>query len=318
MKFVSLFVLLLISTFVFSFNKDTLIVCSKGQDDFLKIQEAINSTPAFPDRKVYILIKPGVYFEKIKIHQCNTNLKLFGEDKLTTKIVFNDYFDKINLGRNSTFHTYTCLIEANDVLLENLTIENSAGDIGQAIALSVISSRVSIKNCNILGHQDTLYCSGEGKQIFINCFIEGTTDFIFGDATTWFENCIIFSKKASYITAASTARNQKFGFIFNKCSFKADSHLKGVYLGRPWRIFAKVMIINSFLDKHIHESGWHDWQKSDAQLASTFIEFNNKGQGAKLENRVDWIKKINKKQEKKISKSIVLAQVINPFWYEVL
>src|SRR5690606_37783088 len=139
----------------------------------------------------------------------------------STRIVFNDFFGKINLGRNSTFFTPTVLVEGNDAVLKNLTIENSAGEVGQAIALSINANRVAAINCKILGNQDTVYLAVEGKNYFKNCFISGTTDFIFGAATAFFENCEIFSKKDSFVTAASTPEKARFGFVFSNCTFSA-------------------------------------------------------------------------------------------------
>ena len=168
----------------------------------------MNAAKAFPSERVTIFIKNGVYYEKVKIHSWNPYISLIGESRKKTIITYDDYFNKINIGRNSTFHTYTVLIEGNDFIAKNLTIQNSSGEVGQAVALNVNANRVFINNCSLLGNQDTLYTSGEGtKNYFRDCYIEGTTDFIFGDATVLFENCTIHSKSNSYITAASTPQN---------------------------------------------------------------------------------------------------------------
>ncbi len=140
-----------------------------------------------------------------------------GESKEKTIITFDDNFSKINLGRNSTFYTYTVLVEGDDFSASNLTIKNASGDNGQGIALSIVANRAKITNCLILGNQDTFYLSGkDAKQYFENCYIEGTTDFIFGSATALFENCEINSIKNSYVTAASTPEGMLHLVLFSK------------------------------------------------------------------------------------------------------
>src|SRR5690606_32970465 len=182
-------------------------VAKDGSGDYVNIQDAIDNAKSFPSQRVEIFIKNGVYHEKVKIHAWNTHISLIGESKEKTIISNDDHFKKIDKGRNSTFLTYTVLVEGNDFIAKNLTIQNTAGDVGQAIALSINADRCYVENCNILGNQDTLYTSGEGfRQYFNKCYIEGTTDFIFGQATVLFEECIIHSKKNSYITAASTPK----------------------------------------------------------------------------------------------------------------
>ena len=302
---------------IFSQEKDTVVV-SKNGGDFSTIQEAINLTPAFPYKRLVIFVKNGIYKEKIKIHEWNPNIELLGENRDKTIITFDDYFKKIDLGRNSTFFTPTVLVEANDTVLKNLTIENSAGDIGQAIALSIISKRVGVVNCKILGNQDTLYLGGEGKMFLKDSYIEGTTDFIFGNATAFFENCEIRSKKNSYITAASTPKNVEFGFVFNNCDLSANENGMHVFLGRPWRIFAKTVFINCYLGKHILPEGWENWKKPEAETNSFFAEFGNLGEGADFSKRVKWAHQLNKKSWKKYRIQNVLKDKTNPNWYENL
>jgi pectinesterase len=202
------------------------VVAKDGSGDYTSIQEAINNTKSFPYERITIFIKEGVYYEKVKIHEWNANLSLIGESKENTIITYDDYFGKKNLGRNSTFFTYTLLVEANDFVAKNLTIQNTSGEVGQAVALSVFSHRVAIINCRLLGNQDTLYASGIGKQYYKGCYIESTTDFIFGSATAFFDNCQIHCKKNSYITAASTPEGAGNGFVFKNCTLTANAGVK--------------------------------------------------------------------------------------------
>jgi pectinesterase len=278
------------------FNKT---VALDGSGDYKSIQEAIDDCKSFPYERITIFIKNGIYKEKIKVNEWNTNISLIGENKESTIITFEDYFNKIGLGKNSTFFTYSILIEANDIILKNLTIENSSGDIGQAIALSVVSDRVIIENCRILGNQDTLYTSGEGKQYYKNCYIEGTTDFIFGSATAYFDNCKIHSKKNSYITAASTPKKAMFGYIFKNCMLTANEEVTKVYLGRPWRIYAKTVFIDCILGKHIMPEGWNNWAKHEAENTAFFGEYNSKGTGSTTKSRAKWSHQLTKNQAKK-------------------
>ncbi|MFV5693362.1 pectate lyase [Flavobacterium sp. LT1R49] len=276
------------------------IVAQDGSGDYTSIQEAINNSPAFPYRRVTITVKNGIYNEKVKIHEWNPNISLIGESKEKTIITYGDYFSKINLGRNSTFYTYTVLVEGADFVAQNLTIKNSSGQVGQAVALALNANRVLISNCIILGNQDTLYASGtNNKQYLKDCYIEGTVDFIFGQATMLFENCTLHSLKDSYITAASTPEGVKYGFVFKNCKLTADAKATEVYLGRPWRIYAKTVFINCEMGKHIKPEGWNDWSKPEVVKTAFYAEYNCSGEGYRPEKRVLWSHQLKKAQADK-------------------
>lgn len=276
-------------------NDYNVVVALDGSGDYSSIQAAIHNSPSFPYQRVLITIKNGIYHEKVRIPEWNTKISLIGESKENTIISYDDYYGKINLGRNSTFLTPTLLVEGNDFKAANLTIQNTAGAIGQAIALSVVADRVVVSNCIILGNQDTLYTSGEGfKQYFKDCFIEGTVDFIFGSATAVFDNCTIRSKSNAYVTAASTPESSKYGFVFMNCKLTADEKATEVYLGRPWRINAKTVYLNCEMGNHIRKEGWNNWSKADAEKASFYAEYNSSGPGSHPENRVTWSHQLKK------------------------
>ncbi|WP_179948683.1 pectate lyase [Flavobacterium sediminis] len=300
-------------------NQFQKVVAQDGSGDYKSIQDAIDDSPSFPYERVTILIKNGVYKEKIKVYEWNSNITLVGESREQTIIYFDDYFDKINLGRNSTFHSYTMLVEADDTVLKNLTIANTSGEVGQAIALSVTSNRVKVVNCNLLGNQDTLYASGNGNQLYSNCYIEGTTDFIFGNATALFENCEIHSKSNSFVTAASTDKDAKFGFVFQNCKLTANENLHKVYLGRPWRIYAKTVFMNCTLGSHILSEGWNNWSKPDAEKESFYAEYQNSGPGSDLKNRVEWAHQLSAKEAKKYTKETIFSESksINKPWFQI-
>ncbi|UUW08162.1 pectate lyase [Flavobacterium plurextorum] len=290
-------------------------VAQDGSGDFTKIQDAIYASPSFPYEKVTILIKNGTYNEKLRVPEWNNNLILFGESKEKTIITFDDNFSKINLGRNSTFYTSTLLVEADDFTAFNLTIKNASGDKGQAIALSVTGNRAKITSCIISGNQDTLYLSGKNaKQYFRNCYIEGTTDFIFGGATALFENCVIHSIKSSYVTAASTPEGVAYGFVFKNCKLTAEPAAEAVYLGRPWRIYAKTVFINCELGKHIRAEGWENWSKPDAEKNAFYAEYNNSGEGFQPKKRVTWSHQLTKTEAEQYSTENILKDTV-PNWY---
>lgn len=302
-------------------DEHNIVVSLDGSEDYTSIQEAINASKSFPYQRVTIFIKDGIYDEKIKVHEWNTNLSLIGESKEKTIITYDDYFGKMNLGINSTFYTYTLLVEANDFYASNLTIQNTSGEVGQAVALSVFSDKVVIENCNILGNQDTLYVSGDGnRQYFKDCYIEGTTDFIFGKATALFENCIIHSKKNSYITAAATPEGAEFGFVFKNCQLTAKEGVHEVYLGRPWRIYAKTVFINCEMGDHIKPEGWHNWSKPEAEKTAYYAEYQSTGAGSNSEKRVSWSHQLKKCQAKKYTIKKILGEKkrnSNHLWYEI-
>jgi pectinesterase len=290
-------------------------VAQDGSGDFTKIQDAVNASPSFPYEKITIFIKNGTYVEKVRVPEWNTHLAFVGESKEKTIIAFDDNFSKINLGRNSTFYTYTVLAEGDDFSVYNLTIKNTSGDKGQAIALSIVGNRAQVLNCIISGNQDTLYLSGkEAKQYFKDCYIEGTTDFIFGSATALFENCIIHSLKNSYITAASTPEGTAFGFVFKNCKLTAEASATAVYLGRPWRIYAKTVYINCDMGKHIKPEGWENWSKPEAEKNAFYAEYNNRGEGFQPTKRVSWSHQLSKKEAEQYTKENILKDPVEN-WY---
>ena len=292
-----------------SFSKQ-ITVDRKGTGDFTSLQEAINTVRAFdPDGGTVILVKNGVYHEKIVIPDWICNLKILGESRENTLITYNDHAKINNMG---TFRTYTMQIRGNDIQLENLTLENAAEPLAQAVALHTEGDRLIFRNCRFLGNQDTQYLAGEGNRLYFqNCYIEGTTDFIFGGATAWFEACEIHCKRDSYITAASTPQNITYGFVFDKCKITAAGDVTSVYLGRPWRPFAMTVFMNCELPEEIHPAGWENWRNPENEKTARYAEYNNRGEGSSTTERVKWAKVLNKKEAKKITRVNVLKDFDN-------
>ncbi|MGI4803199.1 MAG: pectinesterase family protein [Janthinobacterium lividum] len=219
----------------------------------------------------------------------------------------------------NTYTSYTVLVQGRDFSAENLTIENTAGRVGQAVALHVEGDRCIIKNCKLLGNQDTLYTATESsRQFYQNCYIEGTTDFIFGEATAVFQNCTIKSLVNSFITAASTTPRQKFGFVFLGGELIADTSIRKVYLGRPWRPYARTVFIGTKMGSQILPQGWNPWEnpaKVDNTKTAFYAEYRSTGAGAKADERVKWSHQLTSGEAKAYTIENILGgkDVWNPF-----
>ena len=259
--------------------------------------------------------KKGIYKEKLIIPQWLTNIEILGEDRDATVITYDDHANIVNplTGKGmGTFRTYTVKVEGSSITFKNITIENNSARLGQAVALHTEGDRLIFINCRLLGHQDTVYTGIAGTRLFFkDCYIEGTTDFIFGPSTAWFENCEIHSRANSYITAASTPQDRPYGYVFNNCRLTADADIDKVYLGRPWRDYGYTLFMNCDMGRHIRPEGWHHWQKERQQTAR-YMEYNNRGEGAATDKRAAWTRQLTKKEAQKITMETVFA--INDTW----
>jgi pectinesterase len=291
---------------IFSQNQHVdIVVAPNGSGQFSSIQAAINSVRDFKSERTVIFIKNGIYYEKIVIPPWKTHITLLGESEDHTIISNGDY---ASLNQMGTFKTYTCLAQGDGFHAENLTFENSAGEVGQGVALDVESDHAEIIHCKLLGNQDTLFTGNENsRQFYKDCFIEGTTDFIFGPATAWFEKCTLFSKKNSYITAASTPSDKLYGYVFNHCTINVKQGVTCVYLGRPWRPYASVIFMYSYLPAQICPAGWDNWHQTDYNKTARFAEFDNYGAGAILGERVKWSHSLTKVQAADVTIQHVFA-----------
>ena len=285
-------------------NPDTLVVARDGTGEFRTIQEAIEVCRAFMDYHKVIYIKKGTYKEKIVIPQWLQNIELVGEDRDQTVITFDDHANiktpqyQQGIG---TFRTYTLKIEANDITLKNLTVENNAARLGQAVALHTEGDRLLFVNCRFLGHQDTIYTGmPRTRMLFKDCYICGTTDFIFGPSTAWFEGCAIHCLSNSYITAASTPKDADYGYVFNNCKITVAENVEKEYLGRPWRDYGYTLFMNCELPAQIRPEGWYRWEPQREKTAR-YLEYNNHGAGADRSHRVAWSRELTKKEAQKIT-----------------
>ena len=280
-------------------RQDTIVVSRDGTGNFRTLQEAIESARAFMDYTVTIYVRNGVYKEKVIVPSWVENIDIIGEDRDKTIITYDDH---ANINKMGTFRTYTVKVEGSDITFKNLTIENNAAQLGQAVALHTEGDRLKFINCRILCNQDTIYTGAKFTRLYFkDCYIDGTTDFIFGPSTALFEDCIIHSKRNSYVTAASTPKEAKYGYVFKHCKLTAEPGVDKVYLGRPWRPYAYTLFIECELGKHIVSAGWHNWGKQSNEETARYMEYKNTGEGANASERVAWSKQLTKKEAEAVT-----------------
>ena len=274
------------------------VVAKDGSGDYTTIQEAINAVWVYQDQRTIIEVRNGVYKEKVVVPASMINVSLIGEDRDKTIIT---YADNANINHMGTFRSYTLLVHGDGFRGENLTIENSSTMPGQAVALHLEGTESVIVNCRMLGNQDTLFTGNAyGRFYFADCYIEGTTDYIFGPATVWFEGCTIHSKMNSYITAASTPQKHEFGYVFNRCKLTTSPGVMTV-LGRPWRAYAYTLFMNCDMDEGIQPEGWNNWDNPMNEKTARYYEYNNTGKGASTKGRAKWSRVLSKEEATKIT-----------------
>ena len=311
-------------------NPDTIVVARDGTGQFRNVTEAIEVCRAFMEYHKVIYVKKGIYKEKVIIPQWLTNIEICGEDRDQTIITYDDHANIVmdarfwpaeiseqlmamgNRAILGTFRSFTVRVDANDITFKNITIENNAARLGQAVAVHTQGDRLVFVNCRFLGNQDTVYTGMPHTRIlFDHCYIEGTTDFIFGPSTAWFEDCDIYCKINSYITAASTPQDVAYGYIFNNCRITTAPEVTKMYLGRPWRDYGYTLFMNCELPLQILPEGWHHWQIEHEKTAR-YLEYNNRGEGASTEKRVSWSRQLTKKEAQQITLENVFR--INDTW----
>lgn len=281
-----------------------MVVAQDGSGDYPSIQSAIERVDNNKDTRTLIFIKNGVYNEKVRVYSSKKNLSLIGQSMDGVIISWDDYSGKT--AGMSTADSYTFLVEGDDFYAENLTIRNTAGNVGQAVAIRTTGDRQVFQNCQFLGFQDTYYAH-KNRQYNLNCYIEGATDFIFGDATAVFEDCTINCVKGGqYITApndtkliSTTASDEPFyhGLLFLNSTITADADVpdNSYYLGRPWGAPASAVYINCEFGSHIRPEGWSEWDNNN-HLNGTFAEFQSKDLSGELidtSQRVDWSEQLS-------------------------
>lgn len=273
-----------------------IVVARDGSGHFKTVQSAIDSIPDENTKPRVIVIKPGTYKERLVIDENKTFLTLRGEHENAGKTVltFNRHLgmDDPEAPGNEveTDDIESVLIHADNFTAENITFENSAGEVGQAPALRTKGDKQIFRNCRFLGWQDTLYVDGE-RTYFKDCYVEGRVDLIFGDATAVFENCHLHSKKGGFVTAARTKPETPFGFVFINCKLTGKGGK--AYLGRPWQKGAATAFIGCELGNHLRPEGWSDAPGTDHHKTARYVEHKNTGPGAATHRRPDWTRQLS-------------------------
>lgn len=281
-------------------NKQLITVAQDGSGDYTTVQAALDAIPSKNKKPVTVFIKTGVYKEKILLDSLKHHVTLIGEDKYTTILTYDDHTGKLAPGGDTinTRTSWSTKILADDFTAMNISFDNNAGfNAGQAVALESDGDRAIFYNCRFLGFQDVLFTNNENsRQYFKDCYIDGTTDFVFGNATAWFEHCQIHSKKNSHVTAAATPPTKTYGYIFNDCVLTGDTSVHNASLGRPWRPYAAVVYLHCYIGPHIRPEGWSNWNNTDNYKTTRFGEYQNFGPGADLSKRLSWVKQLKKEE----------------------
>lgn len=280
-------------------------VSPDGKGDYKTVQAALDAIPLNNKEPVTIYIRPGIYKEKLHLDSSKNFVTMAGQDKFTTVLTYDDHTGRISPAgdRINTRTSWSFLIRADDFSAHDITFRNDAGfSAGQAVAVESDGDRAIFINCRFIGNQDVLFTNNpRSRQYYEHCYIEGTTDFIFGAATVWFEQCHIHSKKNSHITAASTPKENLFGYIFNECVLTGDTTVHNASLGRPWRPYSSVTYIHCFIGAHIRSEGWSVWNNNDNHKTTRYSEFENYGPSAGPARRISWSRQLTQEDVKQYS-----------------
>jgi len=275
-----------------------IIVAPDGSGDFKTVQAAVDSIASDNDKPKIIYIAPGTYHEKILISQ--PFVHLVGSDPEKTVLTYDDFARKKNADGKElgTFGSFSVTVKGKGFEADGLTFENPSAPrkvVGQAVALGVDSDRAVFRNCRFLGNQDTLYANS-GRQYYYHCLIRGDVDFIFGNAAAVFDHCEIQSSGRGYLTAQSrTSDQQTTGYVLTQCKLTADKNVAdgSVYLGRPWRPYARVVYLGCEMGTQINPAGWLKWRPTDTDMKAFYAEYQCTGAGAATEQRVDWSRQLS-------------------------
>lgn len=313
-----------------------------GSGDFMTISEALESIQQInqqnPNALQPVTIQIGSGHFRERLHIRHPHITLIGASAEETILTYDLYATMYHedIGKLGTFRSYSTLIDTHDITAINLTFENSAGsgaEVGQALALYADGDRLAFYGCRFLGGQDTLFTAPlppaevepngfigpkqhtsriNGRHYYKDCYLEGDIDFVFGGATAYFDNCQFHSKNLgrdinSYVSAASTPCGQSYGYVMNHCRFTGDCPTHSAYLGRPWREYARTVLINCFIDSHICEEGWHDWNKKEAHDTVFYAEYGSSGPSSDHTKRPSWVTLLTQAEACQYEKQTVLS-----------
>lgn len=273
-------------------------VATDGSGNYTTVQAAINAVPANSTSRTAIFIKNGTYPEVVTVPSNKINVCLIGESETGVKITYGNAANLTNPATGTAYGTggsATFFSNGAGLYVNNLTIENSAGTAnGPALAINITSDQTVFNAVKFLGRQDTWY--GSNCRVYLkNCYIEGTTDFIFGSATAYFDGCSLYSYGGSALTAANTADYITYGLVFNGCTVTGASGVSTV-MGRTWGGYAATAFVNSSLSGIISAAGWNDWGNTANDATARYCEYGNTGAGASTTGRVSWDKLLTSAQ----------------------
>ncbi|WP_151089089.1 pectinesterase family protein [Hymenobacter baengnokdamensis] len=277
------------------------VVSADGTGNYRTIQAALDAVPKGNHTPFTIFVRRGTYHEKLTLNKKQDFVKLLGEgsDPAAVVLTFDDFKGRLVNGDTlSTSNSATLRVYATDFAAENLTIQNTAGASSQAVAAWVYGDRAQFKNCRFLGFRDTLYPYGYGsRQLYKNCYIEGSTDAILGSATALFEDCTVFCKPGGIcLMAPSTPDTVRYGFVLQRCHITGDAAASAYFLARPWKPFAKTVLLNCVLDAVVNPRGWDHWGKESNKQDTFFAEFKSTGPGATPKLRAPWGRQLTPEQ----------------------
>lgn len=305
-----LLLLALVSSLSLAAREPDAIVAADGSGQYRSLQEAISAAPMRTDEyapRWVIRVKPGTYRERIYVQRERGHIHVIGDDREKTIVSYDLHAsvpgpDGKPIG---TFRTPTVQIDGDGMIWENLTLANTAGPVGQALALRADGDRLVFRGVRFLGWQDTILVN-RGRHYFEDCYIEGHVDFIFGAATAWFERCHLHVLRDGYITAASTPQGTAHGYVFHRCRITGVEGAK-TYLGRPWRSFARTVFLHTEMSEHVRPVGWHNWNKPDAERTTFYAEHGSTGPGASPATRVPWAHALTAEQAAQFTVATVLG-----------
>jgi pectinesterase len=310
------------------------------------IAEAIAALPEDPKEPAEIVLSAGTFHEKVEIRRSNLTITGEGPEATVIVHDDYALMPMPDGSKCGTFRSYTFFLDGDHNRMNHLTIRNNARPrrkVGQTVALYVDGDDFRAEDCCFDSFQDTLFTGplppkamtpggftgpkefdkrAKSRQYYKDCHIRGDVDFIFGSAIAYFEHCLIESLDSGdlpeseksdssiygYVTAASTPEGYKYGYVFKDCDFISDKCPAGsVYLGRPWREFAKTVLIGCRLGAHIHKDGFFDWNKTDARETIYYAEYESSGPGASDDTRVEYVHHLTEKEAAKYTRKNVLG-----------
>lgn len=285
--------------------KYDMVVAADGSGNYKTVQAAFDAVPKNSNVRTVIYIKNGTYKENLTLASDRKNVTIIGQNRDNVKLTYDNYYGKIVNGVTiSTSTSSSTYINSSGFCAINVSFENSSGPVGQAVAIYIKGDNSIFYNCRFLGRQDTWY-GDRCRQFIRKCYIEGSTDFLFGPSTAWIDSCQIYSYGGTALTAASTEQYVTYGYVFRYCTISGASGVSTT-LGRPWRPYSAVSFLNCSMTSCIKAAGWDNWGDVANESTARYLEYKNTGAGATTSGRVTWAKQLTDAQAANYTISNVL------------